>query len=46
MVENLPAKAGDVRDTELIPGAGRAPRGGNGNPTSILARRAEEPGGL
>ena len=46
MVEKAAANAGDVRDTDLIPGSGRAPRGGNGSPTSILARRAEEPGGL
>ena len=29
MVENLPAKAGDVG---LIPGSGRSPGEGNGNP--------------
>ena len=29
MVENLPAKAGDAG---LIPGWGRSPEGGNGNP--------------
>ena len=29
MVKNLPAKAGDVG---LIPGLGRSPGGGNGNP--------------
>ena len=32
MVKNLPAKAGDVRDTGLIPGLGRSPGGGHGNP--------------
>ena len=32
MVKNLPAKAGDVRDTGLIPGLGRFPGKGNGNP--------------
>ena len=31
MVKNPPANAGDVRDTGLIPGSGRSPRGGNGN---------------
>ena len=28
MVKNLPAKAGDVRDTGLIPGSGRSSGGG------------------
>ena len=32
MVKNLPAHAGDTRDGGLIPGSGRSPRGGNGNP--------------
>ena len=32
MVKNLPANAGDVRDVGLIPGLGRSPGGGNGNP--------------
>ena len=32
MVKNLPAKAGDLRDVDLIPGSGRSPGGGNGNP--------------
>ena len=32
MVKNLPAKAGDVRDKGLIPGSGRFPGEGNGNP--------------
>ena len=32
MVKNLPANAGDVRDTGLIPGSGRSPGGGHGNP--------------
>jgi len=27
-----PASAGDVRDTILIPGLGRSPGGGHGNP--------------
>ena len=31
-VKNLPVNAGDVRDTGSIPGSGRSPRGGNGNP--------------
>ena len=32
MVKNPPANAGDVRDVDLIPGSGRSPRGGHGNP--------------
>ena len=32
MVKNPPANAGDIRDADLIPGSGRSPRGGNGNP--------------
>ena len=32
MVKNLLASAGDVRDTGSIPGSGRSPGEGNGNP--------------
>ena len=32
VVKNLPANAGDARDTGLIPGSGRSPGEGNGNP--------------
>ena len=32
MVKNLPANAGDVRDTGSIPGLGRSSGEGNGNP--------------
>ena len=32
VVKNLPANAGDIRDTGLIPGSGRSPGGGQGNP--------------
>ena len=49
-VKNLPAKAGDVGNPGLIPGSGRSPAEGNGNPhPSILAWRIawrEEPGWL
>ena len=31
-VKNLPANAGDVKDTGPIPGLGRSPGGGRGNP--------------
>ena len=32
VVKNLPANAGDKRDIGLIPGSGRSPGEGNGNP--------------
>ena len=32
MVKNPPANVGDERDAGLIPGLGRSPRGGHGNP--------------
>ena len=32
MVKNLPASTGDTRDAGLIPGSGRSPGVGNGNP--------------
>ena len=32
MIMNLPANAGDTKDVSLIPGSGRSPRVGNGNP--------------
>ena len=32
VVNNPPANTGDVRDLGLIPGLGRSPAGGNGNP--------------
>ena len=32
MAKNLPEKAGDVRDVGSIPGLGRSPGGGPGNP--------------
>ena len=31
-VKNPPANARDIRDVGLIPGFGRSPRGGHGNP--------------
>ena len=46
MAKNSPA---DVGDAALIPGPGRAPEEGNGNPLSILAWRipwTEEPSAL
>ena len=32
MAKNLPANAEGTRDVGLIPGSGRSPGGGNGNP--------------
>ena len=32
VVKNLPANAEDTRDKDLIPGLGRSPGVGNGNP--------------
>ena len=46
-VKNLSANAGDIRDAGLIPGWGRSPGGGHGNPHQYLAWRipwTEEPG--
>ena len=39
VVKNRPANAGDIRNSGLIPGLGRSPRGGHGNHSSILAWR-------
>ena len=33
VVKNPPANVGDTRDMSLIPGSGRSPGEGNGNPT-------------
>ena len=49
MVKNPPASAGDLRDACLIPGLGRSPGGGNGQPTPVFLPGdpwTEEPGGL
>ena len=52
MVKNLPAKAGDVRDSGPTPGSGRSPGEGNGNPLQCSClenpmdtKPEEEPGG-
>ena len=37
MVKALPANAGDTGEASSIPGSGRSPGGGNGNPLQILA---------
>ena len=52
VVKNTPANAGDIRDVGSIPGSGRSPRGGNGNPLQYsclenpMGKRTKEPGGL
>ena len=48
MVKNLPANAGDVRDSGLISGSGKSSTGGMATHSSSLAWRipwTEEPGG-
>ena len=37
MVKKLPASAGDIRDTGSIPGSGRPPGEGHGNPLKYLS---------
>ena len=32
VVKNLPANRGDIRDVGSVPGSGRSPGGGHGNP--------------
>ena len=49
VVKNLPANAGDAKDLGSIPGSGRSPGEGHGNPLQYLAWRipwTEEPGRL
>ena len=38
MVKNLPANARDAGDMGSIPGSGRSPREGNGNPLQYSCR--------
>ena len=38
-VKNLPVNAEDARDMSLIPGSGRSPGGGNGNPLQCSCLR-------
>ena len=53
VVKNLPVSAGDIRNAGSIPGFGRCPEGGHGNPLQYShpwdSQRTpwkEEPGGL
>ena len=46
---NLPANVGDIKDAGSIPGSGRSPGEGHGNPFQYFAWRipwTEEPNGL
>ena len=38
VVKNLPANTGDSKDPGLIPGLGRSPGGGNGNPSQYSSQ--------
>ena len=44
MAKNLPANAGDVSDVVSIPGLGRAPRVGNGNPLQYCLENSTDRG--
>ena len=47
VIKNMPANTGDVKDVGSIPGTGRSPKGGNGNPLQYSCWRipwTEEPG--
>ena len=49
VAKNLPANAGEERDVGLIPGLGRSPGGGHGNPLQYSCLEnpwTEEPGRL
>ena len=49
LVKNPPANAGDVRNMGLIPGSGKSPGEGHGNPLQYSSWRipwTEEPGKL
>ena len=48
-IKNPPAHAGDARDAGLVPGSGRFPGEGNGNPLQYSSWKIpwkEEPGRL
>ena len=49
VIKNAPTNAGDIRDVGSIPGSGRFPGEGNGNPLQYSCLETpwtEEPGGL
>ena len=45
MVKNLPANAGDIRVAGSIPGLGRSPGEGNGNPLQYSRLKNPTDGG-
>ena len=45
VVKNLPANPGDIRDTGSIPGLGRFPGGGHGNPLECSCLENPRDGG-
>ena len=42
MVKNPPANVGDTRNMGSVPGLGRSPGGGNGNPLQYLPAKSNE----
>ena len=46
VVKNTPANARDIKDTGLIPGSGRSPGEGNGNPLKYSYLGKPMDGGL
>ena len=45
VVKNLPTNVGDIRVVSLVPGSGRSPGGGNGNPLERSCRGNPRDGG-
>ena len=45
VIKNLPANAGDTRDMDSIPGSGRFPGGGTGNPLQYSCLKDSMRGG-
>ena len=46
MVKNPPANAGDIKDTGSIPGLGKSPGGGHGNPLQYSCLKNPMDGGI
>ena len=46
VVKNLPAKAGDLRDMDSIPGSERSPGGGHDNPLQYSCLENPKSGGV
>ena len=45
VIKNPPANAGDGRETGSMPGSGRSPGGGNGNPFQYSCQENPKGGG-